>query len=110
MKSNYKIMIFYAVLIAVILIATAALFGGTPGEKIMYSDIDKMFYEQQVKAFEIDSNDRLTIVKRDNTTVTFSLRSLDSFWNQFGDTIEEQFRAGSLKSTTSPSRWRYRGG
>ena len=46
-------MIFYAVLIAVILIATAALFGGTPGEKIMYSDIDKMFYEQQVKAFEI---------------------------------------------------------
>ena len=88
MKSNYKIMIFYAVLIAVILIATAALFGGTPGEKIMYSDIDKMFYEQQVKAFEIDSNDRLTIVKRDNTTVT----------------------PGSLKSTTSPSRWRYRGG
>lgn len=90
-------MIFYAVLIAVILIATAALFGGTPGEKIMYSDIDKMFYEQQVKAFEIDSNDRLTIVKRDNTTVTFSLRSLDSFWNQFGDTIEEQFRAGIIE-------------
>ena len=38
MKSNYKILIFYVVLIAVILVATAALFGNQPSTKIIYSD------------------------------------------------------------------------
>ena len=45
MKSNYKILIFYVVLIAVILVATAALFGNQPSSKVIYSDIDQYFYE-----------------------------------------------------------------
>ncbi|MBE6611852.1 MAG: ATP-dependent zinc metalloprotease FtsH [Ruminococcaceae bacterium] len=98
MKSNYKILIFYVVLIGVILISTAALFGGRPGEAVIYSDIDKLFYEQQVKAFEIDANDQLTIITHDNRTVTFGLRSLDMFWWQFEDIIEEQYRAGIIES------------
>ncbi len=98
MKSNYKILIFYVVLIGVILISTAALFGGRPGEEIIYSDIDKLFYEQQVKAFEIDSSDRLTILTHDNKTVTFALRDLRLFMEQFGDVIDEQFRSGVIES------------
>jgi len=98
MKSNYKILIFYVVLIGVILISTAALFGGQPGENIIYSDIDRLFYEQQVKAFEIDSGDRLTILTHDNRTVTFALRDLGLFMSQFGETIETQFREGIIES------------
>ena len=90
-------MIFYVVLIGVILFATAALFGNQPGEKVIYSDIDRLFYEQQVKAFEIDSDDRLTIIKQDNTIVTFKLRDYYVFWQQFGDTIEQQFRDGIIE-------------
>ncbi len=96
MKSNYKILIFYVVLIAVILVATAALFGNQQSERIIYSDIDTLFYEEQVKEFEIDSDNQLTILKRDNTIVTFKLRSLDAFWDQFGDMIETQFRSGTI--------------
>ena len=98
MKSNYKILIFYVVLIGVILISTAALFGGQPGESVIYSDIDQLFYEQQVKAFEIDSSDRLTILTHDNRTVTFALRDLGLFMEQFGETIETQFREGIIES------------
>ena len=98
MKSNYKILIFYVVLIAVILVATAALFGNQPSTKIIYSDIDKLFYEEQVREFEIDSDNQLTILKRDGTVVTFKLRSLDSFWSQFGDMIETQFRNGTIEA------------
>ncbi|MBQ8508898.1 MAG: ATP-dependent zinc metalloprotease FtsH [Clostridia bacterium] len=98
MKSNYKILIFYVVLIGVILVATAALFGNTPGEQVIYSDIDTLFYEQQVRAFEIDSNDRLTILTKDNRTITFALRDYEMFLNQFGDIIEEQYRAGIIES------------
>ena len=98
MKSNYKILIFYVVLIAVILVATAALFGNQASTKIIYSDIDKLFYEEQVREFEIDSDNQLTILKRDGTVVTFKLRSLDSFWSQFGDMIETQFRNGTIEA------------
>ena len=98
MKSNYKILIFYVVLIGVILISTAALFGGQPGDSVIYSDIDRLFYEQQVKAFEIDSGDRLTILTHDNRTVTFALRDLGLFMEQFGETIETQFREGIIES------------
>ena len=74
MKSNYKILIFYVVLIAVILVATAALFGNQPSSKVIYSDIDQYFYEEQVDMFEIDSDNQLTLWKKDGTVVTFKLR------------------------------------
>ena len=90
MKSNFKILIFYVVLIGLILISMATLFGSQPGEKVMYSDIADYFHEQQVKEFEIDKNNKLTIWKHDGEVVTYGLRDLDLFWNQFGDTIEEQ--------------------
>ncbi len=98
MKSNYKIMIFYVVLIGVILVATAALFGNQPGEAIIYSDIDRMFYEQQVKSFEIDSSNRLTLKTQDGKIVTFALRDLGMFWHQFGETIETQYREGIIEA------------
>ena len=98
MKSNYKILIFYVVLIGLILVSTAALFGSQPGEDVIYSDIDKLFYEQQVKAFEIDKNNKLTIQKQDGNIVTFGLRDLDLFWRQFGDTIDEQLHEGIIES------------
>lgn len=97
MKKNYKILIFYVVLIGVILVSTATLFGTNPGEEIMYSDIDRLFYEQQVKEFEIDSDNKLTIVTKDDSVLTFKLRSLGLFIDQFGDTVTEQFREGIIK-------------
>ena len=97
-KSNRKILIFYAVLIGVIFISTAALFGTQPTEPIIYSDIDKLFYEQQVKAFEIDKDNNLTIKKQDGEIVSFTLRDLDMFWGQFGETIEEQLHDGIVES------------
>ena len=98
MKSNYKILIFYAVLIGVIFISTAALFSNQPGDEIIYSDIDKLFYEQQVKVFEIDKNNKLTIEKQDGSIVSFTLRDLDLFWRQFGDTIETQLHDGTIEA------------
>ncbi len=97
-KSNRKILIFYAVLIGVIFISTAALFSSQPGEEVIYSDIDKLFYEQQVKAFEIDKNNNLTIKKQDGEVISFTLRDLDLFWGQFGETIEEQLHDGIIES------------
>ena len=98
MKSNYKVLIFYAVLIGVILFSTSVLLGGQAPEKIVYSDIDNLFQEKQVDAFEIDKNNKLTIEKKDGTVVSFNLRDLRLFWEQFGDTIVEQHRDGTIRA------------
>ncbi|MBQ8250252.1 MAG: ATP-dependent zinc metalloprotease FtsH [Clostridia bacterium] len=98
MKSNYKILIFYVVLIGLILVSMATLFGSQPGEEVIYSDIDKYFHEQQVKEFEIDKNNKLTIWKHDGGVATYGLRDLDLFWNQFGETIEAQYHEGIIEA------------
>ena len=101
MKSNFKILVFYAVLIGVIILATATLFGSQPGEETIYSEIYLDFYEENVKWFEIDSNNTLTYETKAtelpsgtasvSVVKTFKLRDLDLFMEQFGDMIDEQF-------------------
>lgn len=98
MKSNHKILIFYVVLIGVVLLSTAAIFGNAPGEKIIYSDIYDLFREEQVKSFEIDGENNLIIEKHDGKSVSFTLRSLDLFMERFGDTIDAQKEAGIIES------------
>ncbi|MBQ8552155.1 MAG: ATP-dependent zinc metalloprotease FtsH [Clostridia bacterium] len=98
MKSNYKILIFYVVLIGVILVSTAMLFGNQPGEEVIYSDIYEEFYIENVKSFEIDSQDKLTIITHDDEIKTFALRDLDLFWQQFGEMIDAQLISGKIES------------
>ncbi len=97
MKSNYKVLIFYVVIIGVVLISSVAMFGNQPSDAVVYSDIRDLFYEQRVSKFEIDSANNLIIVKNDNKTVEYTLRDTDLFWEQFGDIIEEQKSAGIIK-------------
>ena len=99
MKSNFKILIFYAVLIAVILIATATLFGSQPGDTVIYSEIYEDFYEENVKWFEIDSSNILTYETKASVlangdaaqgiTKSFKLRDLDLFMRS-----RRRFRGG----------------
>ncbi len=106
MKSNFKILIFYGVLIAVILIATATLFGSQPGDEVIYSEIYEDFYEENVKWFEIDSSNSLTYETKASTlangesapgiTKTFKLRDLDLFMEQFGAMIDEQLVSDTI--------------
>ncbi len=98
MKSNYKILIFYVVLIGVILVSTAMLFGNQPGEEVIYSDIYEEFYIENVKSFEIDSDNKLTLNTHDGEVKTFTLRDLGMFWDQFGEMIDEQLVDGKLES------------
>ena len=53
MKSNAKIIVFYLVLIAAILIAASALFSEPASDKLMYSDIVDLFENEQVDSFVV---------------------------------------------------------
>ncbi len=98
MKSNYKILIFYVALIGIILVSTAMLFGTQPGEKVIHSDIYEQFYTENVKSFEIDADNKLTLNTHDGKVKTFKLRDLGLFWEQCGDMIDRQLIDGKLES------------
>ena len=110
MKHGFKIAIFYIVLIAIILVATASLWNSIPQEKLVYSDVVELFQDERVEQFEIDEDNNLTMVVRitlaDGTegqsVVTYGLRSLDLFIRDLGDLIAEQHDAGIITAYDYP--------
>lgn len=106
-NSNLKVIIFYVVLIGIIIyITTSLLGGGAEEDKLKYSDIITYFKEEQVKSFEIDEENYLTLTLRDETNsnssklVTYRLLSLEIFYNDLNDTIQEQYSKGIIEEYT----------
>ena len=110
MKNGFKIAIFYIVLIGVILIATASLWDSIPQEELVYSDIIELFTNEQVKKFEVDEENNLTMAVRvtlqdgteAETLVTYQLRSLDLFINDLGELIAYQHQNGIIEAYDYP--------
>ena len=98
MNKKNKYIIFYVVLIAVILIATAALFNNVRNvEMVSYSDIVKLFQQEQVKKFEISDNNILTIITQDDKRIEYELYDISLFYNDLRELILEQTESGVLQ-------------
>ncbi|MCI8331786.1 MAG: ATP-dependent zinc metalloprotease FtsH [Clostridiales bacterium] len=81
MKSNLKVIVLYIVIILVLLSVASVLFGNMPADRKTYSDIVTLFKEDQVERFEISTENRLTVVTRDNQTIKYTLRDVYLFVN-----------------------------
>jgi len=110
MKNGLKVAVFYIVLIGIILVATASLWNTLPEDELVYSDIIDLFNNEQVKRFEVDENNNLTMALRTTLSdgsegekiITYKLRSLDLFIRDLGDTIEEQHTNGIITAYDYP--------
>ena len=102
MKGNIKIIIFYVVLIGVILVAVATLLGGIQKEDLKYSDIVAMFKSEQVKAFEIDENNNLTILTQNDKVYKYRLIDLNLFYNDFNELVWDQYDRGIITEFNYP--------
>ncbi len=102
MKGNIKIIIFYVVLIGVILVAVATLLGGIQKEDLKYSDIVSMFKNEQVKAFEIDENNKLTILTQNDRVYEYRLIDLNLFYNDFNELVWDQYERGVITEFNYP--------
>lgn len=100
MKSNAKIIVFYLVLIAAILIAASALFSEPASDKLMYSDIIDLFENEQVDSFVVKQNNDLILQTKDGKTLEFTLRSLDLFERDLKDLILKQQQEGIITEYT----------
>ncbi|MBO5110678.1 MAG: ATP-dependent zinc metalloprotease FtsH [Clostridia bacterium] len=107
MKKNLKVIIFYAVLILVIIIAATSLFKDTYEEK-GYSDIVKYFENEQVHKFVVDEKNQLvmelyTDKEGEYTYVSYKMRDLSIFYNDLNEMIRSQHQAGIIESYDYPA-------
>ena len=113
MKKNFKHILFYLVLIGAVILICATLFRSDAPDKMKYSDVVSAFKQEEVKEFEIDKNNVLTMaVDKDSpyakfktgqnkdgsiVYVEYKLASLSIFHADLGDDIEEQIAKGTLE-------------
>ncbi len=103
MKNSYKILIFYIVLIAVILIAATAMFNRSSSEKLIYSDIVTKFKNEEVKVFELDDSNTLTLKTQDGQVYTYRLRDISIFYADLGELIADQHERGIITDYDYPA-------
>ena len=106
MKKNFKHILFYLCLIVGVILICAMLFRSDAPDKMGYSDVVSAFKQEEVKEFEIDKNNVLTMVfdkdspfakyktgqNKDGSLVyvEYKLASLSIFHADLGETIVEQ--------------------
>ncbi|MBR5446774.1 MAG: ATP-dependent zinc metalloprotease FtsH [Clostridia bacterium] len=110
MKNSLKIAIFYIVLIGILIVATASLWGNIPEEDLVFSQVVEMFRNEQVRQFEVDEDNNLTMLVRvvlndgtaGETYVSYQLRDLNLFLDELGETIRSQHDAGIIEAYDYP--------
>ncbi|MBR4194595.1 MAG: ATP-dependent zinc metalloprotease FtsH [Oscillospiraceae bacterium] len=90
----------YVVLLLLMLFAMYKLFNAANNVDIKYSDVITLFKEEKVEAFEIQSNTlkmQLREEFRGQKIVKYQLYDFSLFYQDLGDTVAEQLKAGTLK-------------
>ena len=78
-KSNFKVIIFYSVLILLVILASTSLFNMSAEDEMKYSEIIALFEKDQVKKFTVSADGDLAIQTVDNKKIQYELQWVDYF-------------------------------
>ncbi len=99
MKNNFKVILFYVLLIAFIVFAVSQIFR-TTDEKIEkledYSQVVEYFQTEQVKGFVVSDKNYITLTLNDDTKAGYQLSNITIFYNDLRELILEQKAEGIL--------------
>ncbi len=98
MKNNFKILLFYGALIAVILVVSALVLNEQGADPLTFSDIVQTFTNEQVESFKITNKNEIQIHTKDNRNISFSLRDYTQFMDMYGEMIDQQLKDGIISS------------
>ena len=110
-KNNFKTVIMYVVLIAIVLVVATQLLSGAGGnEKVTTKDIFGYFQNNEVKSFELDQELNLTIVlKEGEKELSYKLLDYNMFYERifvpYVDTPESTVESYNLEEPTSIPWW-----
>ena len=99
MKSSFKIILFYVVLIALVILAVSQVFRTTEAkiEKLeAYSQVVEYFQNEKVTGFVVSDGDYITLTLDDGTKAGYQLSNISIFYNDLGELILEQKSEGIL--------------
>ncbi|MBQ8004865.1 MAG: ATP-dependent zinc metalloprotease FtsH, partial [Clostridia bacterium] len=99
MKNNFKIILFYIVLIALIIFAVSQIFRTTEAkvEKLEnYSQVVEYFQSEKVKGFTVSDKNYITLTLTDDTYAGYQLSNINIFYNDLGELILSQKAEGIL--------------
>ncbi len=103
MKVNFKVIIFYIVLIAAVIFMLGFMLSGGSKAKLQYSDIVDFFEKEQVTSFVIDDDNVLTMSvkttvegKEVKLDLSYHLRDVGLFYTDLGELIRDQRARGVL--------------
>ena len=87
---------FYAVLLALLVLAAVFLLGKSTPEAVHYSDVVGYFEDEKVTSFEVKDSD-IYLQLTDGREIKYTLLSVGMFFDDMGDLIREQRAAGIIK-------------
>ncbi len=99
MKSKFKVILFYALLIGAVLLAVSGIFRDTDGkvEKFKdYSQVVQAFKSEQVKEFTVSESNELYMTMSDDSKAVYKLSNLNIFYSDLSETISAQLESGKL--------------
>ena len=81
---------FYALLIVILLATIFTMnLGGKKATNVEYSEVRDLFLQEKVESFVAEGN-KLTLVLKDETTVTCELSTISIFYNDLNELVQEQ--------------------
>jgi len=99
MKKNLKLSLFYIAMIVAIIATLWFLLGELKQpDKLVYSDLVELFHNEEVKSFEVNGKNEVTIAKKNGETVSYQLRDFSVFYYDFSELINQQVQDGIIES------------
>ncbi len=103
-NGNFRTLLLYLVFIVVIAVVVVNMLGSVKQEEVVYSDILNYFRDEQVKSFEIDEEQYITLELypenegEEGKSVVFRLLDLEIFYYDANELIQEQLESGIIES------------
>ena len=98
MKNSLKVILFYVALIAIVLFASSVVFDTVEQEQTLCSDIIALFVEEKVDSFVLTADNELHLTLKDQTMVSYPLRSYETYDRNFSEIAEQQYLEGIISN------------
>ena len=112
MKKIFRQSVIYLLVFAAVILVVYLLWFKTSPAKIAYSDVISYFKDERVEKFEVEKNELTMLVKQVDSSgkatglyneITYELRSIDLFYADLNELIQEQYEKGIIKEYDIPA-------
>ena len=96
-KNNFKVIIFYSILILLVILASTSLFNMSKEDDLTYSKILEYFENDSVKKFTVSADGELTLITTENKRIEYKLQSVHYFREDVAEFVKENKKSEENK-------------